>query len=242
MKRLLSKTVILKALLCSAFVMHALLPVQAEGEPMDYNPYEGGYYNCTWTVWNAVNEAGYRLPGWHNAGTWAMEAALQGYTVTDVPANHAISVWSNHVAFVEDISADGSQVFIEEGGASIGHKTWWIDASSDLYDMPFIGYIYLPITEPRKLPVPELPAETLLEKAENINIYFSPEQIAEAMEEQKQRGRYFEVLEEEQAKVLYVDVIIKDQVKSDEPERAAVNRFRRLLSGTEMKDQTDREN
>ena len=67
-------------------------------------------------------------------------------------------------------------------------------------------------------------------------VTYSPEQIAEVMEEQKQRGKYLEVLEEEQAKVLYVDAIIKDQVKSDEPERAAVNRFCRLLSGTEMKE------
>lgn len=236
MKKQTLQNLLVKTLLCSAFVMHTVLPVQAEGEQLDYNPYVGGDYNCTWTVWNAVSEAGYHLPGWHNAGTWAMDAALQGYTVTDVPAKYAISVWSNHVAFVEDISEDGTQVFIEEGGASIGHKTWWIDASSDLYGMPFIGYIYLPITEPEKLPVPEVPAETLLDHAENINIYVNPERLAETVNAQKQRGRYLKAVSEEQSKVLYVDRIT-DPVKADEPDVSTMSRYARLLSETEMSGQ-----
>lgn len=189
----------------------------------DTNPYTGGYYNCTWTAWNAADEAGYKLPGWHNAGVWAIEAAMQGFFVSDTPAENSIAVWSNHVAFVKEVLENGN-IYVEEGGASIGHRFTETSGDGSLYRMTFIGYIYLPITE-----IPEgakrLPLLPLLEKAQNVNINISTEQIARRQIEINELADKEETLAKERENVTYVEEIKNDSVKSDEPNPPRINMY-----------------
>ena len=197
------------------------------------NPYAGGYNNCTWTAWQAAHDAGYDLPGWHNAGIWAAEAALQGYTVTDVPAKNSISVWSNHVGFVKDVSNDG-RVLIEEGGASIGHREGWVEASSPMYNMQFIGYIYLPITEEPDEEVENIPIEQLISKAQNVNVYLDPSNVRNTNKKQKEERRQAQIIKEEAKRVTYVEQVEDVKKKRDEPETAITADTQRLLSPAEM--------
>jgi LysM repeat protein len=76
------------------------------------NGYDYGY--CTWYVATQV-----AVPtNWGNANTWAYYAALSGWTVSSTPRVGAIAQTSRgyegHVAMVQAISADGSQVLIRD--------------------------------------------------------------------------------------------------------------------------------
>jgi hypothetical protein len=111
-----------------------LLPPGTMAPPGTFaNSYVKG--QCTWYV------AGRRqVPStWGNARSWYYHASAEGWKVGSVPAIAAIA-WTpagtyGHVAVVEQISADGSQVFISEmnyKGPYI-RSTRWVSASAFKY-------------------------------------------------------------------------------------------------------------
>ena len=74
-------------------------------------------------------------PGnWGNANTWAYYAALSGWTVSSTPQVGAIAQTSGmsylgHVAIVEAVSADGSQIKYSDmngisGWGKVGYSDW----------------------------------------------------------------------------------------------------------------------
>lgn len=86
--------------------------------------------NCTnYVAWrllqNGVAEGSIR--GLGNAATWAARAATKGFTVNGTAAVGAIAQWnSNHVAYVEQINANGTMV-ISESNVWVGtqsSRTW----------------------------------------------------------------------------------------------------------------------
>ena len=77
-----------------------------------------------------------------NAGAWYASAAAMGMAVGQTPAVNSIGVWSNHVVFVTDVSEDGTQVFMKEGGYCGGYNEGWINAMTSRNGQAFIGYIY----------------------------------------------------------------------------------------------------
>lgn len=91
------------------------------------NGYDYGY--CTWYVANRL-----AVPGnWGNANTWASYARLSGWTVSSSPIRGAIAQtsrgWEGHVAVVEDVSEDGSQIKYSDmnglaGWGRIGSSDW----------------------------------------------------------------------------------------------------------------------
>lgn len=93
------------------------------------NGYDWGF--CTWYVATRVS-----VPSnWGNASTWATLAALSGWTVSSVPRQGAIAQTpyaaggEGHVAYVEAVSADGSQIKISDmngiaGFARVGYSDW----------------------------------------------------------------------------------------------------------------------
>lgn len=109
-----------------------------------YNPYYGGYANCTWSAWQIAYETtGIALPAFGRAGNWMNAAASMGYTVSNVPAVNSIVVWSNHVGFVSAVSEDGSMVYIREGGYCGGYHEGWFPAYYSRSRQALYGYIYL---------------------------------------------------------------------------------------------------
>ena len=93
-----------------------------------YNGYTYGY--CTWYVANRV-----RVPtNWGNANTWAYYARLSGWTVSSKPIPGAIaqspnmSYWG-HVAYVEEVSPDGTMMKYSDmnalaGWGRVGYSDW----------------------------------------------------------------------------------------------------------------------
>ena len=116
------------------------------GETVSYaavNPYYGGWSNCTWGAWQlAYSHLGIHLPQWGMAGNWVNGAKRTGYNTGNYPKVGSIAVYSGHVAYVAGVSADGSRVYIKEGGFLGGyHERWvsrWGTGSQSLR-----GYIYL---------------------------------------------------------------------------------------------------
>ena len=105
------------------------------------NGYDYGY--CTWYVATKV-----AVPtNWGNADTWAIYATLSGWTVSSVPRVGAIAQTSagyeGHVAVVEAVSPDGSQIQYSDmnnygdggGWGRVGYSGW-VSAST------FPHYIY----------------------------------------------------------------------------------------------------
>lgn len=94
-----------------------------------YNGYDYGY--CTWYVANRI-----AVPSnWGNASTWAYYAALSGWTVSSHPVVGAIAQTpyaaggEGHVAIVEAVSPDGSQIKFSDmnglaGWGRIGYSGW----------------------------------------------------------------------------------------------------------------------
>ena len=113
-------------------------------EVQAYNPYFGGYSNCTWSAWQIAYETtGIALPNFGAAGGWMNAAASMGYTVSNVPAVNSIVVWSHHVGFVSAVSEDGSMVYIREGGYCGGYHEGWFPAYYPRSYQALYGYIYL---------------------------------------------------------------------------------------------------
>ncbi len=109
-----------------------------------YNPYYGGWSNCTWSAWQLVYEStGIALPSMGNAGQWAASAMAMGYYVSSVPAPNTIAVWSGHVAYVTAVSEDGSMIYIKEGGWGGGYNEGWYYAYGPRTWQALYGYIYL---------------------------------------------------------------------------------------------------
>lgn len=92
-----------------------------------YNGYDWGF--CTWYVANRV-----AVPSnWGNANTWDNLAPLSGWTVSSTPRAGAIAQTDRgsegHVAYVEQVSADGSQIKYSDmnglaGFGRIGYSDW----------------------------------------------------------------------------------------------------------------------
>jgi surface antigen len=94
-----------------------------------YNGYDYGY--CTWYVATQV-----KVPAnWGNASTWAYYAGLSGYNVSETPTVGAIAQTAlaaggeGHVAIVDAVSADGSQIQIRDmngvaGWGRVGYSGW----------------------------------------------------------------------------------------------------------------------
>ena len=91
------------------------------------NGYDYGY--CTWYVANRIS-----VPtNWGNANTWAQYAKLSGWTVSSTPIVGAIAQtsrgWEGHVAVVEAVNSDGSQIKYSDmnglaGWGRIGYSDW----------------------------------------------------------------------------------------------------------------------
>ncbi|MBR2810204.1 MAG: CHAP domain-containing protein [Solobacterium sp.] len=108
-----------------------------------YNPYYGGYSNCTWTAWELARQySGLCLPQWGSASSWYGNAAAAGYPVGTSPSPYCIAVYNGHVALVTGVSADGSSVYIKEGGFLGGYNERWVSAWGT-GTRGLIGYIYL---------------------------------------------------------------------------------------------------
>lgn len=103
-----------------------------------YNGYDYGF--CTWYVANKIS-----VPtNWGNANTWDNLSVLSGWTVSSTPRQGAIAQSDRgtfgHVAYVEAVSADGTQIKYSDmnGLAGFGRVGYsgWVSASS------FPHYIY----------------------------------------------------------------------------------------------------
>lgn len=102
------------------------------------NGYDYGY--CTWYVASRI-----AVPtNWGNANTWALYAALSGWTVSSTPKAGGIAQtsagWEGHVAVVEAVSSDGTMLKYSDmnglaGWGRVGYSDW-VPASS------FQHYIY----------------------------------------------------------------------------------------------------
>ncbi len=100
-------------------------PVYGDG----WNPYYGGWSNCTWSAWELANAyTGVSMPNFGNASGWAYTASSYGYGTGSTPVAGSIAVYSNHVAYVAAVSADGSSVYIMEGGVNGGYYERWVSA------------------------------------------------------------------------------------------------------------------
>jgi surface antigen len=91
------------------------------------NGYDFGY--CTWYVASRIS-----IPSnWGNANTWAFYAALSGWNVSSNPTVGAIaqtsSGYDGHVAIVEAVSPDGTQIKYSDmnglaGWGKVGFSDW----------------------------------------------------------------------------------------------------------------------
>lgn len=92
-----------------------------------YNGYDYGY--CTWYVASRI-----AVPSnWGNANTWDNYAPQSGWTVSSVPRAGAVSQsdagYEGHVAIVEAVSDDGSQIKYSDmnglaGFGRVGYSGW----------------------------------------------------------------------------------------------------------------------
>ena len=93
------------------------------------------YGNCTYYVATKVS-----VPrNWGNANTWASAARLSGWTVTPIPRVGAIAQtrrmsYLGHVAYVEAVSEDGSQIKYSDMNGLAGYNrvgySGWVPAST----------------------------------------------------------------------------------------------------------------
>ncbi|MCR5229235.1 MAG: CHAP domain-containing protein [Solobacterium sp.] len=151
LKKIIKKltAVLLSAILGISVFTGRTAGIYAEGESEQwntyaYNPYYGGWSNCTWSAWQLVYEStGIALPSFGNAGQWAASAMAAGYYVSGIPAANTIAVWSGHVAYVTDVSEDGSLIYIKEGGWGGGYNEGWYNSFGARTWQAFLGYIYL---------------------------------------------------------------------------------------------------
>lgn len=198
MKKIFTKlsTMIFTAALTFFLICGKDIAVSAEGG----NPYGGGWSNCTWSTWQLVYEStGIELPRWGNGGEWAYSAAMQGWYVSAVPAANTIAVWTNHVAYVTDVSEDGSSVFIREGGYMGGYNEGWYSAYDPRSWQSLIGYIYIGGAVPES--------------------YYRPSDLSSPIshEEAKKNAEQAKMIASEEQKVVKIDdAISSDTLKEEE--------------------------
>lgn len=122
-----------------AYGSRALLSAGSFTAQYGSNGYARGY--CTYY---AAARSG-APSNWGNANTWAYYAALSGWTVSSTPRPGAIAQTSRmsylgHVAIVEEVSADGTQMKYSDmnginGWGNVGYSDW---VSSSFFE----HYIY----------------------------------------------------------------------------------------------------
>jgi surface antigen len=106
------------------------------------NPYSGGWSNCTYGAWQAVYEnLGIALPSFGSATNWLASAQAAGYSTGSAPRAGSVAVYYGHVAYVSAVSADGSSVYLIEGGYCGHYNERWA-ANGGTSSQPLIGYIY----------------------------------------------------------------------------------------------------
>ena len=106
------------------------------------NPYYGGWSNCTWGAWQLAHDAlGVSLPEWGWAGSWVANAQATGYATGSTPVAGSIAVYSGHVAYVSEVSEDGSMIHIQEGGFAGGYNDRWCSAYGN--EQALVGYVYI---------------------------------------------------------------------------------------------------
>ena len=85
-----------------------------------------------WCTWYAASRVPVP-PNWGNANTWDNSARAAGWRVSKVPVKGAIAQtdygWAGHVAIVEDVSADGTQIKYSDmnglaGFNRVGYSGW----------------------------------------------------------------------------------------------------------------------
>ncbi|MBR3358172.1 MAG: DUF4214 domain-containing protein, partial [Solobacterium sp.] len=109
----------------------------------NYNPFGGGYGNCTSGAWElAYLYGGICLPNWGYSTNWYAAAARDGYDVGQAPRVNSIAVYYGHVAYVAAVSADGTQVYIKEGGYLGHYMERWVSVRGT-GTKSLVGYIYL---------------------------------------------------------------------------------------------------
>ncbi len=198
MKKLLTKlaAILLAAGLAFGLPFASRTTVSAEGG----NPYGGGWSNCTWSTWELVYEStGIELPRWGNGGEWARNAVNQGWYVSAVPAANTIAVWSNHVAYVTDVSEDGASIFIREGGYMGGYNEGWYPAFDTRSWQALIGYIYI--------------------GGEVPETYYRPSDLSAPVsaEEAKKNAEQAKMIASEEQKVVKIDdALSSDTLKEEE--------------------------
>jgi N-acetylmuramoyl-L-alanine amidase len=99
------------------------------GPVYGYNGYDYGF--CTWYVASQI-----AVPSnWGNASSWAYYAGLSGWTVSSTPSVGAIAQTpyaaggEGHVAIVDAVSADGTQIKYRDmnglaGWGAVGYSGW----------------------------------------------------------------------------------------------------------------------
>ena len=107
------------------------------------NPYYGGWSNCTAGAWEAVYEnLGVSLPNFGNAGEWLYSASADGYATGGAAKAGSVVVYSHRVAYVDQVSADGSAVHIIEGNYNGHYNERWVSPSGE-GTQATLGYIYV---------------------------------------------------------------------------------------------------
>lgn len=155
MRKTLTKIQKIVLLLLCAIITILVVPSKAFAATNPYPNYNydgiaGDWKNCTWSVWKLVyEELGITLPNWGNAEDWA-ENASTTYSIGTTPRENSIVVYKNsgHVAFVTSVSADGTQIYVKEGGygsyGNYGYHEGWTNASGIRYESQYVyKYIYL---------------------------------------------------------------------------------------------------
>src|SRR3569833_258837 len=94
--------------------------------------YGGNGYDYGYRPWYVANRIAVPT-NWGNANTWDNYARLSGWTVSSVPVQGAIAQtdrgYEGHVAVVEDVSPDGSQIKYSDmnglaGWGRVGYSGW----------------------------------------------------------------------------------------------------------------------
>lgn len=105
------------------------------------NGYDYGW--CTWYVASRI-----AMPSnWGNASTWGYYAGASGWTVSKTPKVGAIvqTARGNHVGYVEQVSADGSQIIYSDmnglaGWGNVGVSGW---SSASLFEGRYSDVLYI---------------------------------------------------------------------------------------------------
>jgi surface antigen len=107
------------------------------------NPYSGGWSNCVAGAWEAVYEnLGISLPNFGSAWDWLGNASADGYATGMTPTVGSVAVYTHHVAYVDQVSADGSAVHIIEGNYDGHYNERWVSATGE-GSQATTGYIYV---------------------------------------------------------------------------------------------------